>query len=355
MAKRKRLTAPDAAELQELEAGFAAKPGMGPLETKSMAPPIAQVAGEAATLSGMANVTDRVALARDQGDAVRWREASAAGLVAQEIALDEIDTSFLRRDRLVEDEEAMAELVASLRNGGQRTPIEVVRLEDGYGLISGFRRVQAFRRLAAQDPQFARIAAFVRDAGAGQGAYLAMVEENELRANLTHYERGRIAVLAAGQGVFPSVEAAVDALFSTASKAKRSKVRSFAAVHEGLGDLLRFPTALTEKAGLRLAAALREGAQARLREALDGAGAEDARAEWQALERALKEDPPTDRDPARGGRPQHVERISERVYASGLAASAEVAPNEIRLTLKGRNLDAETASRLMDLLARELG
>ncbi|WP_311199555.1 hypothetical protein [Phaeobacter inhibens] len=51
----------------------------------------------------------------------------------------------------------------------------------------------------------------------------------------------------------------MDALFGAASKAKRSKVRSFAAVHEGLGDLLRYPNALSEKAGLKLAAALRSG------------------------------------------------------------------------------------------------
>lgn len=75
MAKRRRLIAPDASELQELEEGFATKPSANPFETKSAVPPIAQVAAEAASLNSMAGVTDRVALARDQGDAARWREA----------------------------------------------------------------------------------------------------------------------------------------------------------------------------------------------------------------------------------------------------------------------------------------
>lgn len=51
-----------------------------------------------------------------------------------------------------------------------------------------------------------------------------MVEENEVRANLSHYERGRIAVLAAEQGHFTHVEEAVARLSGAASKAKRSKI-----------------------------------------------------------------------------------------------------------------------------------
>ena len=55
----------------------------------------------------------------------------------------------------------------------------------------------------------------------GGDIYLDMVEENEIRANLTHYERGRIASVAVGQGVFADIDAAVNHLFASASKAKR--------------------------------------------------------------------------------------------------------------------------------------
>ncbi|MEX0351363.1 MAG: ParB/RepB/Spo0J family partition protein [Paracoccaceae bacterium] len=355
MAKRRRLSAPDASELEELEAGFAAKPSANPFETKAMTPPIAQVAGEAAALAGMASVTDRVALAQDQGDAVRWREASESGLVAEEIPLDQIDPDYIRRDRMVEDEEAMEELIASLRVHGLRTPLEVTRSDEGYGLISGYRRLQAFRRLADEDPQFEHIPAFVRVAGAGQGAYVAMVEENELRSDLTHYERGRIAVLAVGQGVFESVEEAVDTLFAAASKAKRSKVRSFAAVHEGLGDLLKFPVALGERPGLRLASAIRDGAQAQLRAALSGADVMDAKDEWKVLEQVLKGAPKPARDPARGGRPSEVTKLKGREVPGGGMLSAEITSDGFRMQLSGREIAPNRLERLLVRLAKEIG
>jgi len=354
MAKRRRLTAPDAAELEQLEAGFATKPSLSPFETKSSAPPIAQVAAEAATLNGMAAVTDREALARDQGDAARWRDAQDAGLVAQKLPIEEIDADYIRRDRMVEDEEAMAELLESLRVNGLRTPIEVTKTAEGYGLISGYRRLDAFRRLAKTDPDFAQIPAFVRQAGAGQAAYISMVEENELRANLTPYERGRIAVLAAGQGVFPSTEAAVDSLFAAASKAKRSKVRSFAMVHEALGDLLRYPVALSEKAGLKLAAALRDGAQAKLRAALAAEDVADAKAEWAVIESALRNTPKPARDKTRGGRPQQVQRIPSRPLPGGGDILAEVAAGELRIRLRGRDMTVEDAESLLSEIARHL-
>ncbi|NRB16404.1 MAG: ParB N-terminal domain-containing protein [Rhodobacteraceae bacterium] len=356
MAKRRRLTAPDASTLQELEEGFVAKPALGgALETKSAGPPIAQVAAEAASLNGMAAVTDRVALARDQGDAERLRQAEQAGLLVQKIAIDRIDQDFIRRDRMGKDDEAMAELVSSIRSHDLRSPIEVVETEEGYGLISGFRRLLAFRQLAASGQGFGEIAAFVRPAASGEMAYVSMVEENEIRANLSHYERGRIAVLAAGQGVFPSVEMAVDKLFSAASKAKRSKVRSFAVVHEALGDLLRFPTALTEKSGLQLAAALRGGAQVPLRAVLDGAEADDAKGEWALLQAALKGAGDTGRDTSRGGRPQQITRVPERSLAKGGVLRAEVTGDGLRIELKGRVVNADTAERLLQLIARQIG
>lgn len=355
MAKRRRLIAPDASELQELEEGFAAKPSANPFETKSAVPPIAQVAAEAASLNSMTNVTDRVALAQDQGDAARWREAEGAGLVAQQIALTEIDPDFIRRDRIKEDPEAMEELISSIREHGLRSPIEVTRTEDGYGLISGYRRLQAYRALQNGGEGSDRIPAFVRSGNTGQSAYVSMVEENEVRANLSHYERGRIAVLAAGQGVFPSVEEAVNVLFAAASKAKRSKVRSFAVVHEALGDLLQFPTGLSEKAGLALAAALRDGGQARLRNALGQGTAVDAKSEWQLLDKALKQTGAAPKDRSRGGRPQEVTRLPVRPLPKGGALSAEVAADSTRIELKGRVLNPETVERILQMIARQIG
>ncbi|MHA3915824.1 ParB/RepB/Spo0J family partition protein [Halovulum sp. GXIMD14793] len=348
MAKRKRLTTPDANTLREMEDGFAAKP----LETKSITPPIAQVAGDAAA-SGLPNVTDRAEAARNKAEADALRKATDAGLVAQPIPLEQIDTAFIHRDRVAEDAEAMAELLTSVRQHGLRNPIEVAKTRDGFGLISGYRRVQAFRQLAVTDPAFRQIPSFVRRTDAGVDAYINMVEENEVRANLSHYERGRIAVLAAGQGVFPSVEAAVDALFASASKAKRSKVRSFAVVHEGLGDLLRFPTALTEKAGLRLAMALRDGGQTSLRAALDAGTPEDAAAEWRLLEAGLKGlvvDPGSEK----GGRPTSVIHLDPVPLTKGAALTCQISGDKTRIELSGRPIDEVTAQKLLQNLKQVL-
>lgn len=352
MARRRRLVAPDTSELEQLEAGFAAKPSANPFDTNSAPPPIAQVAAEAASLNGLAGVTDRVALAKDQGDAAKWRDAQDAGLVAQQIPLAEIDADFIRRDRMVDDHEAMTELLDSLRSNGLRTPIEVTQSGEGYGLISGFRRLEAFRQLAETDPAFEVIPAFVRSAGSGQGAYVAMVEENELRANLTPYERGRIAVLAAGQGVFPSTEAAVDTLFAAASKAKRSKVRSFAMVHEALGDLLQFPVSLSEKAGLKLAAALRDGNQSKLRQALASRQSANSKEEWSTLEAALQATPQSNKGKDRGGRPQEIQRLQPVKIPGGGEVLAELSQDEVRLRIRGRPMDVDELSSLVATLVQ---
>ena len=191
----------------------------------------------------------------------------------------------LTRDRMAVDREELEELKLSIAQSGLRLPIEVFELaEPGegerYGLISGLRRLTAVREIGGPG---ATIAALVRSPRDAAAAFVAMVEENEVRASLSHYERGRIAVVAAGQGHFTDLEEAVARLFGSASKAKRSKIRSFALVHEELGDMLSFPQELTEKGGLRLANALRLGFEADLRAALGGGHVVDGASEWAAM------------------------------------------------------------------------
>ncbi|OIQ32236.1 MAG: chromosome partitioning protein ParB [Alphaproteobacteria bacterium MedPE-SWcel] len=365
MAKRRRLTAPDAAEIEKIEEGFAAKPGVNPFENPqsgslpgalAKAPPIAKVSAEAAQLHGMTAVADRVEQARDKADARKWREAEEVGQVVVMVPLVKIDRDYLRRDRMQVAEDELQELIASIRDNGLRSPIEVVALEDGgYGLVSGFRRLEAYARLNRSREGFEDIPAFLRQGAERADAYVAMVEENELRANLTPYERGRVAVLVAGQGVFATVEEAVEVLFAAASKAKRSKVRSFAAVHEGLGDLLHYPNMMSEKVGLKLAAALRSGGQGRLRKALAGATPEDARAETRLLEVTLAALEPAPKEKARGGRPRQVTRMAPRALAGGGDLSAEIGVDALRIDLKGRELDATEIEDLLGLIERHLG
>jgi ParB family chromosome partitioning protein len=268
MAKRKRLSpALLAADISE-ETG-----SNRPLETHSR-PPIAQVAGEAAEHAAFAEVTRTLTEAREEGRLI------------QRLPLAEIETGHLVRDRIVFDESDMAALVTSLRARGQQVPIEVVAQEGGYGLISGLRRVMALREIGETD-----VLALIRRPETSSDAYLAMVEENEIRAGVSFYERARLAAEAAKLGIYPDPAAAIAALFTSASPAKRSKIGSFVRVHEALGDALRYPTAIPERLGLALAAALDRDAQAaaRLARALDDAMPTDSGAERAVLEKALFE------------------------------------------------------------------
>jgi len=245
MAKRKRLdTTPISPEAAVIEA------------IRAPLPPIAGVAGEAAIEAAGREVFDEMEAARREGRMV------------VRLSLADIDMGHLLRDRLASaaGDEEMEALIASIRTHGQRTPIEVVETSQGrYGLISGWRRMTA---LAAIGGQQAEVLAILRAPHEERDAYIAMVEENEIRVGLSYFERARVAIQATKAGAFPSVEAAVDALFAAGSKAKRSKIRSFISIVDQLEPALRYPAALSERLGMRLAAALKEGRGVRVMEAL---------------------------------------------------------------------------------------
>jgi ParB/RepB/Spo0J family partition protein len=240
MAKRKRLTPATPAYLDTPAP-----------ETKSMftAPrsaPIADVARDASASAALNELSDSLARARDEGRMV------------VQIPLDQIETDHLVRDRVVVEEDAMQTLMTSLRSRGQQTPIEVVQLApDRYGLISGWRRCSALAALAAEinDPA-PTVLALLRRPEEAAGAYLAMVEENEIRVDLSYFERARIVAKAVEEGVFASERSALQELFHAASRAKRSKIGSFLPVVRALDGVLRFPHMLSERLGLSLAQVL---------------------------------------------------------------------------------------------------
>lgn len=265
MAKRKRLSP------AVLTGGSGSNPGS---ETPSARPPIAHVAGEAADQAALTQVTRALTEAREEGRLI------------QKLPLESIETGHLLRDRVGFEEEEMTSLVTSLQARGQQVPVEVVALESGrFGLISGLRRVMALRRIGAGE-----VLAILRQPKTSKEAYLAMVEENEIRAGISFYERARLASEAAKLGLFDSARSAISALFGSASAPKRSKIGSFVRVHEALGAHLRFPAAIPERVGLALAAALEErpGFDKSLAKALDAADPASARDERVVLDQALK-------------------------------------------------------------------
>ncbi|WP_299882856.1 ParB/RepB/Spo0J family partition protein, partial [uncultured Sulfitobacter sp.] len=365
MAKRRRLEAPSAAQLDELEKGFARETkggALGPI------PPIAQVAADAAASGEAVDPAVRAAQAVDRADAERYRDALADGLVVQKIAVGQVLMEAMPRDRVTVDAEAMEELKSSIRLYGLRLPVDLFELaEQGangerYGLISGWRRLMAFRALAIEtgDPTFEVVPAFVRDVGTGPKAYVAMVEENEIRANLSHYERGRIAVMATAHGAFASVEDAVNALYASGSKAKRSKIRSFAALHEELGDMLSFGSHLGERQGLRLVAAMRNGYTGQLREALEVGQGGDPASEWTLLEPTVIVSEEAGK-PGKKKRPKTPTAVTQpkqgRGYhqlSNGISLMWDMDRSGYYIRLEGEMVDADVLEAAMDGLKRVL-
>jgi len=294
MAKRRRLTP---AQFGGLPSG-GPRPAPQPPRTGLAPAPIAQVAGEAAQAAALQEVAGELASAR------------AEGRLVLRLALGSVDTGYLLRDRIDIDEEALTQLTDSLRAHGQRAPIEVTDLGDGrYGLISGFRRIAALERLRDEtgDDRFASVLALLRRPDTAGDAYVAMVEENEVRLGLSYYERARIAARATVLGVFETEKQALQRLFASASRSRRSKIGSFLVVYRALDGVLRFPTALPERLGLALARHLEAspGAADRLADLLADPPAVDAAEEQARLSGAIAPAPeaPSEGAPETGAAP----------------------------------------------------
>ena len=337
MAKRKRLTpaevnAPETGTTAALETKSFPSYPLGVAPTVNHRPPIAQVAGDAATQAALDAVTDEL------------RSAKVEGRMVQSIALDLIDVDHLVRDRMTHDAAEMAALRSSLRARGQQTPIEVLEVGQGrYGLISGWRRLCALKDLfeETKEARFSHIQALIKRVDTVSDAYIAMVEENEIRADLSFYERARLAAEAVRLKLYPNTGQAVQGLFVRASAAKRSKIGSFIVVHDALGDALRFPTAIPERLGLALAGALQKdaGFGPRLRDALRKTPPQDATDERSRLERALR----------KGAAAKPAQKGSEKAeVASGVFLEAR----QGRVVLTGKAVDARLRQDLTAWLAK---
>ncbi len=353
MAKRKRLTP---AQPDYLGAAPEVKSALGPGGPGAV--PIARVAGEAAHQAALSDLIEAVETAR------------ARGLMIEELPLEVIDERHLVRDRLEQDEDEMQALMDSLRARGQQTPIEVTALADpaggrSHGLISGWRRLTALKRLYKEtgDPAFARVKALVITPDSAAEAYVAMVEENEIRVDLSFYERARIAVRALKEGVYPTQRAALQGLFGNAPRAKRSKIGSFTTLVEAFDATLYFPSAISEKLGLALVREMGRdpGFEARLKTRLGQSPRDSAAAEMQILGAELKasQQPPLPEDPDLPTRPR-LRSVAQNP-AAGERLTTQVTtgirmaftPDQKRIELTGEGVSEALAEALSDWLRRK--
>ncbi|MDP2520858.1 ParB/RepB/Spo0J family partition protein [Shimia thalassica] len=362
MAKRRKLVAPSSDDLNRIEAEFRRETSAPDsfVGNSRGAAPIAQVAADTAALVQPVSATDRAETARLQASDASLKHAQDHGLLMVELPLNDIDADVMIRDRTVLDETQMQELRESIAANGLRLPIEVFEMAEAgkgearHGLLSGYRRLMAMRGLLSLtgDPKYNTIRVIVRPRTKTDGAFVAMVEENEVRAQLSHFERGRISVIAAQQGAFVNTEEAVNRLFATSSKAKRSKVRSFALIFEEMGDMLTFPDALTEKHGLQLAQALRQGGEGMLRDGLASGQPQSAEEEWALLDAGIQKMEAVPRDPRRGGRPTTTpvagwKNADTLVTSSGITIRKQQDSKGYVLRFEGRKLDDDLMNSLL--------
>lgn len=115
-------------------------------------------------------------------------ESLLAGETIVELDPAIVDVSFVR-DRLADDEEDFAELLAAIRERGQDTPILVrphPKATGRYMAVFGHRRLRAARELKR------KVRAIVREIK-DRDHVIAQGQENSVRANLSFIERARFA------------------------------------------------------------------------------------------------------------------------------------------------------------------
>lgn len=209
------------------------------------------------------------------------------------IPLPEIDPHALLRDRTALDPDALAQLQHSIATEGLRSPIEVWQLstprpnpaggpDHRYGLISGLRRLTAARAIGMPT-----VPAFLRSPETLAQALAAMVTENEIRTQISPWEKANLILNAVDEGHFDTPDAAIATLFPALPRTSRLRLRAHVQVVEALGPRLTSPETLSTRQLDSLSAAIASGHEDLLTATLQphaGAGAET---QWTALRPVL--------------------------------------------------------------------
>lgn len=218
-----------------------------------MASAIAENAGALAQREAM-EATIREENDRLAHELVRLRKA---GLIVQEIPVSDIRTDKLTRDRSDRRDPELDELKASIRAVGLSNPIRVEVHEDGYQLVQGYRRLNAYREIFAEtgDDRFARIpSGLIAHGEALEALYRKMVDENLVRRDISFAEMAELARKYASdpETAVGSVTEAIDVLYASAGRQKRNYIGHFASLLDRIGDHLTFAEAIPRSVGLGL-------------------------------------------------------------------------------------------------------
>ena len=262
-----------------------------------------------------------------------------------QIPLAAIAMDALPRDRSTLDEAALAELQASVCDIGLRQPIEVWQLstpqpnENGgaheYGLISGLRRLTVHHNLNRLRPTaFTTIPAFLRSPASISDAMAAMVLENEVRADISPWDKGRMLVQAVEEGIFDTIETAALKLHPSLTRQKRFVFRNYASVVEEFQGEITTPELLSHSQLTRLSSALRGGLVDLIHQIFKEVRGQTLDHQWQALLPTLNEADRHDVEvPATSSSPARPRRFLE--LRQGLKIRRELATDGWVLRFSG--------------------
>jgi ParB family chromosome partitioning protein len=256
------------------------------------------------TASSLNESTESLVEQRRQNatDAKEYRKAQGEGRVMVALPLAKVRTDDLPRDRTdltgVANSDEMEELKSSIRDRGQKEPIEVYQDASGQlQLKKGWRRLTALRQLCEEtgDERFGVVMARIAGPEAGRiDLYIDMVEENVIREDLSFAEMAQVAITAASDPGLEGQEAdaLVGRLYGSLHKMKRSYIRSFVSLLQALGPSLRCAKSVSRNLGAEVSRKLKEtpAAAEGLRAALD---ASEAEADQLAVLAAFLEAPAT--------------------------------------------------------------
>ncbi len=288
-------------------------------------------------------------------------QTKGCAMILTHIPLAEIREDALLRDRVALDETALHELTRSIFTDGLHQPIEVWSLNHPtathrYGLITGLRRLTAFRALQSwpNPDRFATIPAFVLPVTDVANAMATMVTENEIRAPVTPWEKGSLLVNAVRSEIFPNLDAAVDALYPALTRQRRNRLRALALVAEDCEGLFTTPESLTAQQMERLASALRGGLAPVIAQILTETRGTTPQTQWTALLPTLREalDPETETP----NHPTRPRRLLHLTNGQGLTLRRERLKSGWALVFTGPEArKGGLMDDVMDMVERMLG
>ena len=277
------------------------------------------------------------------------------GAIVARIPINEVKLSKLTRDRGMADDPDFAELKTSIQDLGLSNPIQVEDSGNGYELIQGFRRLNAYKALFEQtgDARFAMIpASLVAKGEALDRLYRRMIDENLVRRDISFAEMGQLAAAYAREMEI-DVSEAIATLYASAGRQKRNYIGHFAALMALVGDKLKFPEAIPRALGLRLIKALEDTPRMRhqLATVLKAHNPQTAEAELAILNQVLlfKPDGEVARPVASSKTTLKLNRKAGQVKVTGAKGKVELRMDRDFGAIDPRKLEAAVRAMLEQL------